>query len=64
LAKYQKQSDPSMAMDTGAFFENVVVTFIIVVTFLFLTLAFLYMIYGKEEKQTTASTAPKTKTSA
>jgi large-conductance mechanosensitive channel len=53
-----------MAMDTGAFFENVVVTFIIVVTFLFLTLAFLYMIYGKEEKQTTASTAPKTKTSA
>jgi preprotein translocase subunit SecG len=52
-----------MAMDAGAFFENVLVTFIIVVTFLFLILAFLYMIYGREEKQTTAATSPKTKTS-
>ena len=50
-----------MAMEIGAFFENVIVTFILVVTFLFLILAFLYMMYGREEKQTTTATAPKTK---
>ena len=49
-----------MAMDTGAFFTNVVTTLIIVLTFIFLILAFLYMIYGREEKQATA-TAPRTK---
>lgn len=51
-----------MAMEIGAFFENVIVTFILVVTFFFLALAFLYMIYGKEEKQATGTTTPKTKT--
>ncbi len=51
-----------MAMPTGAFFESVIVTFILVVTFFFLVLAFLYMIYGKEEKQVAAK-PPKTKTS-
>jgi preprotein translocase subunit SecG len=52
-----------MAMETGAFFENVLVTFILVVTFFFLVLAFLYMIYGREEKQATTTTAPRTKIS-
>ena len=52
-----------MAMEIGAFFENVIVTFILVVTFLFLVLAFLYMMYGKE-KQTTTAKAPKTKASS
>ena len=50
-----------MAMDTGAFFVNVIITFIIVVTFFILILAFLYMIYGREEKQATTTTAPRTK---
>jgi preprotein translocase subunit SecG len=50
-------------MEIGAFFENVIVTFILVITFFFLVLAFLYMIYGREEKQSTGTTAPKTKTS-
>lgn len=50
-----------MAMDTGAFFVNVIATLIIVITFIFLILAFLYMIYGREEKQATATTAPRTK---
>ena len=50
-----------MAMEIGVFFENVIVTFIIVVTFIILVLAFLYMIYGREETTTTAP-APKTKT--
>jgi len=39
-----------MAMDIGAFYENVIITFILVVTFFFLVLAFLYMMYGKEER--------------
>jgi large-conductance mechanosensitive channel len=51
-----------MAMDTGAYFVNVIATFIIVITFIFLILAFLYMIYGREEKQATTTTAPRTKT--
>jgi len=50
-----------MAMEIGAFFENVIVTFILVITFFFLVLAFLYMIYGREDKQATGTTAPKTK---
>ncbi len=48
-------------MEIGAFFENVIVTFILVITFFFLVLAFLYMIYGREEKQSTGTTTPKTK---
>jgi len=43
-----------MAMDVGAFYENVIVTFILVVIFFFLILAFLYMMYGREEKTITA----------
>jgi len=53
-----------MAMDTAAFFENVILTFILVVTFIFLILAFLYMMYGKEEKHTTTTATPKTKISS
>jgi len=45
--------------DIGAFYENVVITFLIVITFLVLILAFLYMIWGREEKPTTTTTAPK-----
>ena len=40
----------AMAMDVGAFYENVIITFILVVIFFFLILVFLYMMYGKEEK--------------
>ena len=47
-----------MAMDIGAYFENVITTLVIVVTFLILVLAFLYMIYGREET-TAAPTTPK-----
>jgi hypothetical protein len=49
-----------MAMEIGAFFENVVVTLLLVITFFFLILSFLYMIYGREERGST-TTAPKTK---
>lgn len=53
----------NMVLDVGAYFENVVLTFILVVTFIVLILAFLYMIYGREETTAaTATTAPKTKT--
>ena len=52
----------TMAMDVGAFYENVIVTFILVVTFFFLILAFLYMMYGREERAGTAEKgAPKTR---
>jgi len=50
-----------MAMDIGAYFENVLMTFLTVVTFLILILAFLYMVYGREET-TATTTAPKPKT--
>lgn len=48
----------STALDIGSYFENVFITFLIVVIFFFLVLAFLYLIYGKEE--TTTATKPKT----
>jgi len=52
-----------MAMEIGAFFENVIITFVLVITFIILILIFLYMIYGKEETTpTTPKTEPKTKT--
>jgi len=51
-----------MAMDIGAYFENVLITFLIVVTFLTLILVFLYMIYGREETGAATTTAPKPKT--
>lgn len=47
-------------MEIGAYFENVFVTFLIVITFFILILAFLYMLYGKEEAA--ATTSAKTKT--
>jgi len=51
-----------MAMDVGAFYENVIITFILVVIFFFLILAFLYMMYGKEERTPTAEKGtPKTR---
>ena len=51
-----------MAMEIGAFFENVIITFILVITFIILVLAFLYMIYGREETAGTTTTAPAPKT--
>lgn len=42
-----------MAMEVGAYFENVIITFLMVVTFFILILAFLYMIYGREEAPAT-----------
>jgi len=51
-----------MAMDVGAFFDNVVITFLTVLTFLILVLVFLYMLYGREETTASATTAPKPKT--
>ena len=51
-----------MAMDVGAFYGNVIITLIIVVTFFFLILSFLYLIYGKEERSATPERGtPKTK---
>lgn len=54
-----------MALSEVAFFENVVLTFLLVITFFFLILAFLYMIYGREEAAPAgAPKTPKTKTSS
>ena len=54
-----------MAMTTGFFFANVVITLLIVLTLFILILAFLYMIYGRRETITTTesteSKAPKPK---
>lgn len=54
-----------MAMDSGVYFSNVIITLLIAITFFILVLVFLYVIFGKEEtKETkeTKTTAPKTKT--
>jgi len=48
-----------MSTDVKAYFENVVMTFLIVLTFIILVLAFLYMIYGREETTEATTTAPK-----
>lgn len=52
-----------MAMTTGFFFENIIITLLIVITLFILILAFLYMIYGKRETGTasTETKTPKTK---
>ncbi len=36
-------------MDPGAYFETVVITVLMSLTFIALLLAFLYLLYGKEE---------------
>lgn len=36
-------------MDPGAYFETVVITALMALTFIALLLAFLYLLYGKEE---------------
>jgi len=36
-------------MDPGAYFETVVITVLMALTFIALLLAFLYLLYGKEE---------------
>jgi len=36
-------------MDPGAYFETVVITVLMALTFITLLLAFLYLLYGKEE---------------
>ena len=42
-------------MDPGAYFETVVITALLVLTFLTIVLAFIYIIWGREE-------SPKTQT--
>ncbi|KPV61572.1 MAG: hypothetical protein AOA65_2389 [Candidatus Bathyarchaeota archaeon BA1] len=39
-------------MDPGAYFEMVIITALMALTFITLLLAFLYLIYGKEETAT------------
>lgn len=36
-------------MDPGAYFETVVITILMALTFIALLLAFLYLLYGREE---------------
>jgi len=48
-----------MAMDPGAYFENVVITFLVVISFFIIVLTFLYMVYGKEEAPATTTPKPK-----
>ena len=50
-----------MATDTGTYFGTVIATFLMVVTFLVLILAFLYVIYGKREAAATPTPKAKTK---
>ena len=40
-------------MDPGIYFETVVITILMVVTFIILFLAFMYMIFVREETPTT-----------
>jgi len=47
-----------MAIDSGTYFTTVVMTALTVITFFILILAFLYMIWGREEKSST-ETKPK-----
>jgi len=47
-----------LAMDAGTYFVTVVITALTVITFFILILAFLYMIWGREE---TAPTETKLK---
>jgi len=42
-----------MSEATGAFYENVVITILTVVTFITIVLAFMYLIFVKEETPTT-----------
>jgi len=47
-------------LDTGAYISNVVLTALTVMTFFIIILAFLYMIWGREETATTETeTKPK-----
>jgi len=47
-----------LAIDLGTYFTTVVITALTVITFFILILAFLYMIWGREET-TTMETKPK-----
>ncbi len=50
-----------MAVSEGFFFQNVIITLLIVITLFILILAFLYMIYGRREATaTTGGTESKT----
>jgi hypothetical protein len=50
-----------MAMTEGFFFQNVIITLLIVLTLFVLILAFLYMVYGRRETTaTTGGSEPKT----
>jgi len=46
-----------MAIDPGAYFGNIVMTVLTVLTFFILVLAFLYMIWGREETAQTQTKA-------
>jgi uncharacterized membrane protein len=48
-----------MALDPGIYFGTIVMTLLTVLVFFILVLAFLYVIWGREE---TAQTQPKAKT--
>jgi len=47
-----------LPIDEGTYFATVVITALTIMTFFILVLAFLYMIWGREEKPTT-ETKPK-----
>ena len=49
-----------MSEATGAFYENVLITILTVVTFITLVLAFMYLIFVKEEPSKTKTSAAKT----
>jgi len=49
-----------LAIDVGTYFTTVVITALTVITFFILILAFLYMIWGREETAPTRETKPKT----
>jgi uncharacterized membrane protein len=51
-----------MAIDPGIYFGNIVMTILTVLVFFVLVLAFLYVIWGREETAQ-AQTKPKTKSS-
>jgi hypothetical protein len=48
-----------LAIDTGTYFTNVVITAATVMIFFILILAFLYMIWGRREETATTEAKPK-----
>jgi len=52
--------DKIMSTNVQAYFENVIITLLMVITFFILILAFLYVIYGKKEAAATPTQRQKT----